>query len=257
MINSAVIIGSGNVATHLSVALKNAGVHIACVCSPNKTHAAALAEKLGTNFVCNVHDINCDADIFIFSVKDSILQSVINETRPSRSIWVHTSGSMAMDLFKGKTDRYGVIYPLQTFSKECNIDFRNVPLFIEGNDTETLQEVRKLAIRLSENINEASSQQRKALHLSAVFACNFVNHLYDIASETLKTSNLPFSVLLPLIEETAHKVKAMSPRKAQTGPAVRYDTNVISSHLALIENESIKNIYSLLSENIHKLNADK
>lgn len=252
MINSAVIIGSGNVATHLSLALKNAGVRIACVCSPSETNAASLAKKLDTAYVLDVRDINADADIYIFSVKDSILQSVIARMEPSDAIWVHTAGGMDMDVFKGKADNYGVLYPLQTLSKEREVDFGRVPLLIEGSNKNTLKEIKELAGRLSENVNEADSAQRKRLHLAAVFASNFTNHLYDIASETLKTANLPFSVLLPLIEETAAKVKTMLPRSAQTGPAVRYDKNVMDSHLSLIEDEEIKNIYSALSDSIHK-----
>ena len=151
----------------------------------------------------------------------------------------------------GTLRHHGVIYPLQTFSKERRVDFSRVPLFIEANNALALHVARLTAERVSDNVRELDSERRRYLHLAAVFACNFANHCYELASEVLATHGLPFDALLPLIEETASKVQSMHPREAQTGPAVRYDEAVISRHLDMLSGEPrLHDIYQLMSRSV-------
>jgi predicted short-subunit dehydrogenase-like oxidoreductase (DUF2520 family) len=145
-----------------------------------------------------------------------------------------------------------VIYPLQTLSKDKEIDFRSVPLFVEANSEDNLKIVKTLALHVSYVVMEATSEQRRSLHLAAVFACNFANHCYAIAEQILNKNNLPFDVLLPLIDETARKVHVLPPVQAQTGPAVRYDENVIGKHIDLLGEGTMEaELYELISKSIN------
>ena len=149
---------------------------------------------------------------------------------------------------------YGVLYPMQTFSKQREVDFGQIPCFVESNSEEDVQLLKDIASALSEKVYEASSEQRKSLHLAAVFTCNFTNHMYVLAAELLKKYGLPFEAMLPLIDETARKVHELEPLAAQTGPAVRYDENVIDEHLRMLADEpQMLELYREISENIHRL----
>jgi predicted short-subunit dehydrogenase-like oxidoreductase (DUF2520 family) len=158
-----------------------------------------------------------------------------------------------MDVWENRVKRYGSLYPLQTFSKQREADFWNVPFFIEAVRKEDAEYLKTIAGSLSSKIYEADSEQRKYLHLAAVFACNFVNHLYALSADILERYNLPFDLLLPLIDETARKIHELPPNYAQTGPAVRYDKNIIDKHLIMLtDRPEVQEIYRLLSENIRK-----
>ena len=167
-------------------------------------------------------------------------------------MWVHTAGSMPMDVFNGHTANYGVLYPMQTFSKTREVDFNVIPFFLEANTSENAGKLQHLAEKLSGNIRFLSSDKRKSLHLAAVFACNFTNHIYALAVKLLEEQDIPADVLLPLIDETAAKIHTMPPRVAQTGPAIRYDENVINKHLAMLGDSDMRSIYRLISQSIHK-----
>ena len=146
-----------------------------------------------------------------------------------------------------------MLYPLQTFSKDKSVDFSEIPVFIEANNEAALSKTSSLARMLSDNVREVSSQQRKQLHLAAVFACNFTNHLYELSSQLTEAAKLPFEVLLPLIRETADKLRTLSPHDAQTGPAIRNDRQVMEEHVKLLEGRSdLQKLYQLLSESIIK-----
>lgn len=174
------------------------------------------------------------------------------------ALLVHTAGSIPMDVWEGKTSRYGVFYPMQTFSKQQEVNFREVPFFIEAAQKEDAERLKAIASVLSDNVFEADSLQRGNLHLAAVFACNFANHMYVLAADLLKKYDLPFEVLLPLIDETARKVHELPPLEAQTGPAVRYDENVIDRQLDMLSDEpAVKEIYRVLSEHIRKRSLEK
>ena len=167
------------------------------------------------------------------------------------ALWVHTAGSVPMEVWAGHAGRYGVFYPMQTFSKRREVDFRQVPIFIEGCDRECADLLYAVAAALSTKVYEATSEQRRYLHLGAVLACNFANHLYTLASDLLVRHDLPFDALLPLIDETARKVHELPPREAQTGPASRGDHSVMDEHLRLLANEPyLSQVYTLLSRGI-------
>jgi predicted short-subunit dehydrogenase-like oxidoreductase (DUF2520 family) len=194
-----------------------------------------------------------DADVYIIAVKDSALQDVIRQltnllkTKNDAPLIVHTAGSMPLSVFEGYAENGGVFYPMQTFSMEREVDFREIPLFIEGKD----KRIRELAESISEHVYELSSDDRRYLHLAAVFACNFTNHCYTLAAEVLEKKGLPFDVMLSLVDETARKVHELHPHEAQTGPAVRGDENVMNAQAALLDGRN-KEIYELLSKSIQE-----
>jgi len=228
-----VLIGRGRLATNLLAALQQADHEVMSINSRT------------------LEGLPFEADLFIVAVKDSALEEVIRRATKGREqqLFVHTAGSMSMSLFEGHTSRYGVFYPMQTFSKERLVDFTEIPVFIEGADPA----IRQLAESISRRVYELTTEARKYLHLSAVFACNFVNHCYALSAELLEQHGLPFDVMLPLIDETARKVHELHPHDAQTGPAVRYDENVIRMQSALLaDNPELQQIYELLSLDIHR-----
>ena len=249
---SVVFIGAGNVAPHFSQAMKNAGFSILQVFSRTVDNAKSLADIYGCTYTTDIKQILPDADIYIFSLKDDILQEVIAEMPANNGLWIHTAGSVHTDIFRGQTGRYGVIYPLQTLSKSRKTFFYRIPLFIEGCTNSVENEIFDIAAALSENVTRMTSDKRRYLHLAAVFACNFSNHMYTIAAQLLEKQNIDRLALQPLIDETANKLYDMSPASAQTGPAVRYDRNVIERHIAMLEDDEMKKLYKAISESIHK-----
>lgn len=249
-----VFIGSGNVATQLSMALKSAGHSISQVYSRTASHASELAGKLECPYTTCPDHILTDADVYIISVKDDAIGNIVSTicTGRTQSIFLHTAGSIPMDVFRSHASRYGVFYPMQTFSKNRQVDFTNIPVFIEASDAVTLEQIRSIAASISHNVVEADSDKRKKLHLAAVLACNLANHCYRLAERVLEEEHIDFNLFLPLIEETARKVTYMSPREAQTGPMVRYDTGVMDMQIRLIPDERTRQIYRLMAESIHE-----
>ncbi len=252
------IIGAGNVATHLSQALQKANYSIVQVYSRTEFSAKTLAEKLQCKFTTDFSEINQTAGIYFYCVKDDVLPQLIEKNPNSEAIHIHCSGSTSIDIFGSKICNYGVIYPLQTFTKEKTVNFSEIPLFIEGSDDLVLKELSLISNKISDIVIQANSEQRLQLHISAVFVCNFVNFMYDIAADILNKTELPFEVLLPLINETTEKIKYLNPYDAQTGPAVRFDKKIISKHIeALAANEEIQKLYAEISRQIfekHKKN---
>jgi predicted short-subunit dehydrogenase-like oxidoreductase (DUF2520 family) len=250
-----VLIGAGNVATQLGVALQANGFPVIQVYSRTLASAKRLGEKLQTAYTDALHQIVLDAGLYIFAVNDSVLPAILKAFPAAGGLWVHTAGSVSMDVFKeSRAERYGVLYPLQTFSRNRDLSFAAIPVFIEANRPEDEQLLENIALALSGKVTRLSSEKRKHLHLAAVFACNFTNHLYASAAKILEEQDLPWDVLLPLIEETAAKVRELHPKEAQTGPAVRYDTDVMNKHLELLKDDpDQQEIYRILSRNIHQL----
>ena len=233
-----VLIGRGRLATNLEHALLSAGHEVASI---NSRTLEALP---------------LEADVYIVAVKDAALADVIRAATKGREsqLFVHTAGSMPMDIFKGLTVHYGVFYPMQTFSKERLVDFNDISVFLETNDAVSMERLKMLSTTLTTHIYELDSEGRKHLHLAAVFACNFVNHCYALSAEVLAAKGLPFSVMLPLVDETAQKVHELSPREAQTGPAVRSDQNVMQMQANMLAgNPAVKQIYEALSNDIQRL----
>ena len=251
-----ILIGAGNLATHLGKAIFAAGHDVVQVFSRTMQSATALASEVGAQPVSDISDVRSDADLYVVSVKDSALVELVpvlckgKETK----VFLHTAGSVPMDVFQGMALHYGVLYPMQTFSKQREVDFSQIPCFIEANDEYALQLIGDVAHQVSSRVYHLASEDRKYLHLSAVFACNFVNHCYALSQEILEKHGIPFDVMLPLIDETAAKVHELDPKDAQTGPAVRYDENVLRAQGALLRsNPQMKDIYDRMSMSIHKL----
>lgn len=274
-----VLIGAGNLATHLGKALHAAGHDMLQVFSRTMQSAETLASLLDAEPLTDIAQVRDDADVYIFSVKDSALvqlvaqlcrhdadglgeDGAVNALRKAKKgeherVFLHTAGSMPMSVFKGMAQHYGVLYPMQTFSKQREVDFSIIPCFLEANDEFAQKQIEGLAREISGRVYQLSSEDRKYLHLSAVFACNFANHCYAISQELLEEHGIPFDVMLPLINETAAKVHEMKPKDAQTGPAVRYDENVIGKQSKLLENHPhFKKVYDSMSKSIHGLNAE-
>ncbi|MDL2255914.1 DUF2520 domain-containing protein [Parabacteroides sp. OttesenSCG-928-K15] len=247
-----IFIGSGNLATRLSLEMHRAGMTIGQVYSRTEEHAAQLAGMLNAAWTSSIGEIQEDADLYVFSVRDAVLNDILKEMKPNKGLWVHTAGSLPMDIFRPYTERYGVFYPLQTFSKGREVAFGEIPFFLETIRKEDEPFLHNLASALSGNVQFLSSEKRKTVHLAAVFACNFTNHMYAIAARLLEAQGISFKALLPLIEETASKIEEMPPSQAQTGPAVRYDKNIIQAQADQLEDETWKEIYLLISQNIHK-----
>ena len=249
-----VIIGSGNLATNLSLALKDAGQEIVQIFSRTEAHARELADKVGCPYTSSLDAILSDADVYILSVKDDALLRLIPTICDSRKngLFLHTAGSVPMNLFEGSASQYGVLYPMQTFSKNRRVDFREIPCFIEASSVQTLAVVRSLAERISDHVVECDSEKRKKMHLAAVLACNLTNHCYRLAERVLEAEQIDFSLFLPLIEETARKVKTLSPKEAQTGPMVRYDQGVMRMQMEMLPDDRTREIYRLMAESIHE-----
>lgn len=247
------MIGSGNLATNIASILFDQGHIIQQVYSNQIANAKTLANSLDSNttYTDQLNEINSRADLYIFSIKDNALESVVKEIPHNNGTWIHTAGSMDIQLFEGCTNNYGILYPLQTFSKNKQLNWKNIPILIESNNPESKKIISELAHSISDTVYEISSEKRKYIHLSAVFACNFTNCMYSIGQEFAEKTELPFHILLPLINETAIKVNTLPPIDAQTGPAVRMDSFVIDKHLSLIDNPLYKDIYKQISEVIY------
>ena len=241
------IIGSGNIAQHLIQAFsKTPTIELVQLFVRNKETVSHLitANKIHTNF-----DDLIAADLFIIAITDEAITNVSKEIPFSNQLVVHTSGSIPMDAINPK-NRQGVFYPLQTFSKSKEVDFKTIPICLEAQNENDLNMLETVAKSISNAVYEINSDKRKALHVAAVFVSNFVNYLYEVGNNICIENELPFDILKPLIQETAHKILALSPLKAQTGPAKRKDTETINAHLNFLTNDNQKEIYKLLTKSI-------
>lgn len=258
-IKNIIIIGAGNVATHLAIALQKADYNILQVFSRTEASASTLAIRLGCPYTTDIDKVSSEGQLYIVSVKDSALDSLLTPLtrRAPQALFVHTAGSVPMNIWQGQAQRYGVLYPMQTFSKQRPVDFHEVSFFTEANTQDDLKALNGIALSLGSKVYEASSEQRRYLHIAAVFACNFTNHMYAIADHLLSAHGLPFEAMLPLIDETARKVHELSPVSAQTGPAQRYDENVINRHLEMLQSEPrLATIYEQISKDIHEYTSN-
>ena len=247
-------IGAGNVATHLSKALMEAGYDVVGVHTRSRASSEDFAKRCHCTIATNMADLPV-SDFYVFSIKDDALAQVIADFGKLHrdGLCLHTAGSIPMSVFRQHVAHYAVMYPLQTFSKARALNFSDVPLFIEAKDEKDFEVVSTLAHSISNEVIPLSSEDRKKLHLSAVFACNFSNHCFAIASDLLSKTNLPEHLLLPLIRETCAKLEELPAAIGQTGPAVRYDEKVMESQLALLGDDDLrKNIYKQMSASIHE-----
>ena len=244
-------IGAGNLATQLSKAFKNKGFRITQIYSRTEQSAKSLADLLNVNYTISINEIDKNADIYFVALKDEIVHEVLSQINFENKLVVHCSGSQSLSGFERYSENIGVFYPLQTFSKTRDVDFSEIPIFVESNSNKNEKLLLQIAGEISDSVSLLNSEKRKMLHISAVFACNFVNHFYTIAADILKSKNIPFEVLKPLILETAKKVQEMEPERAQTGPAIRFDEKIMNSHLnELNEFGDYQQLYKLISKSI-------
>jgi predicted short-subunit dehydrogenase-like oxidoreductase (DUF2520 family) len=247
-------IGSGNLAWHLAPALDNIDYPVREVYSQNSKHASALAERLYQAEVKKTLDFSAShSRIFIVCVSDDAIQEIAQEiVLPENAILAHTSGSQPLSVLGyAATQNLGVVYPLQTFTKGKKVDFKEIPIFIEAENKETDFVLSSMAKAISKKVLRISSDDRKALHVSAVFASNFTNHMLTLAQQILEEHDLDLEVLNPLIVETINKALAIGPEDAQTGPAFRGDMKTMDKHLAFLKSDkSIVEIYRLISQHI-------
>ena len=254
-----VLVGAGNVATHLGLALQQAGYEVLQVYSRTSDSASVLADLLKVPYTTSLEELSDKADLYIVSVKDAVLQTLLPSVVKGRegALFVHTAGSIPMSVWEGVAPRHGVLYPMQTFSKQRAVDFNSVSFFLEANSTEDLESLKVLASSLTPKVYEANSDQRMSLHVAAVFACNFANHMYALCDRLLDKYGMPFESMLPLIDETARKVHHLAPKEAQTGPAVRRDENVMNKHLEMLAEEpELYGLYEKISKSIQHISND-
>jgi len=245
------IIGAGNLATQLGLALHNEGYLISQVYSRSQKNASLLSKKLKAEAISDIKKLSSDSTIYIIAVKDDAIESVAKQLKLKDKIVIHTSGSVSMEVLQKSSKNYGAFYPLQTFSKEKQSNFKTIPICIEANNNNTSTTLQYFAKSISSNVKRVNSEQRKKIHLAAVFACNFSNHMYAIAEQLLAKDKLSLDLLKPLIEETANKIKENKPSKVQTGPAIRKDKNTMDAHLKMLSKEKdLKKMYELISKSI-------
>lgn len=252
MIENIVIIGAGNLATQLALGLLEKGIRIKQVYSRKIESAKELAEKLEASFTNDLSQLFTEADLYIIAVKDSAIQEVLeNLNLKEDQLIVHTAGSVPMSILEGFSNNYGVFYPLQTFSKSRKVDFSNIPICIEASHLSTFLKLENLGERLSESVHQINSDERKTLHLAAVFVNNFVNHFYTIGADILHDKKLDFELLKPLIRETAKKIESMHPFDTQTGPAKRDDKAIINAQLKMLHGKpELQKLYGIATESI-------
>ncbi|MFO7720969.1 MAG: DUF2520 domain-containing protein [Gillisia sp.] len=248
---SIVLFGTGKVAFHLFKAFSNSE-NFKVIQVYNHS-----AESLNT-FKDNIPTTTkfsevFPADIYLIAVKDDVIGEIASKIKNPEALMLHTSGAVPVTVFQD-FEHAGVFYPLQTFSKNKTVDFKNVPICIETKNKPDLELLEQLARSISDKVFHISSAQRKSLHVAAVFVSNFVNYLYTQGEAICRENGIPFEILHPLIQETALKIESMSPKEAQTGPAVRNDNDVIHSHLPLLNSEQQK-IYQILTSSIQNLHG--
>jgi len=247
-----VIIGSGNVATVLGRLLKKKGHEIIQVISRTADHAKTLAKELNSVFSDYEGSIDKSADLYLFAVNDSALYDINKTIHLGNKLILHTAGSVPKDVLKDVSVNYGVLYPLQSLRKEMDYP-HDIPFLVDGNTEETITFIEDFAKTISGLVSKANDEERLKLHVAAVIVSNFTNHLYVLAEQFCKKEKVDFTLLAPLIKETAERVSICSPADVQTGPAVRNDIFTLDKHLRLLSNHpKLKYIYLKLTDSIMK-----
>lgn len=250
--NSIVILGAGNVAFHLTRALIENTLNVRQIFNRTLEKAREIGEANRISYTDKISEIE-KADLYIIACADSAIEEFSHYIPYDDVLVVHTSGSSPMSVLKGDY-RKGVFYPLQTFSKKRTMRYDNIPFFIEAENPTDLQKLDDLANRISNEVHTLDFPARMQVHMTGVWANNFVNHLYYIAGNICEQNNVPFDVLLPLIQETANKVIEMNPKDAQTGPAKRGDELIINRHLDALQDDSrLLQIYQILTDSIKRV----
>jgi len=252
-IRGVVIIGAGNLGTHFGIEFFRKGIEIIQVYDRTPGIGKILANKTGAEYISDPGKITQEADLYILSVSDSVIEKIAKKIKPNKKLIVHCSGAVPMDVLKTVSSNYGVFYPLQTFSLHKPVLFGKTPLCIEANTKRGEQRLVELGNRISGNVHVFNSEQRRILHLTAVFANNFTNFMFTIAEDLLQKYGIPFSLLMPIIKQTTTNVTHGAVFKHQTGPAIREDFKVMKKHIQLLgKDPEYQEIYEVLSKNIIK-----
>ena len=244
-----VIIGSGNVAYHLAKAFTQNNIEVSQIFGRNEVELNKISEEL--NIPYSTKEL-ADADLYLISVSDSAVEQVSDLIKTEKALVAHTSGSLPIETLNGDY-RKASFYPLQSFSKTKNLNYSKIPFFIEAENQIDEKSLFELASLISDNVETSDYEKRKYIHLTAVFACNFVNHLFARAKEISDSQDLDFNFFVPLIDETVEKIHHLEPKSAQTGPAVRGDERILKLHEELITNDEHLKIYQLMNESIKKM----
>ena len=235
----------------MALAFYKAGVPIRQICSRSSKHSIWLSKEVAATYTNDIAGILDDADFYLFCVPDQKIQDIKDAWQHPHKLIAHTAGTTSIDILKSFSDRYGVFYPLQTFSKDHDLSFRNLPVCIEANNNNDLILIQNLAKKLTANVRILNSAQRKVVHLSAVIASNFSNYMYVAAQEILKEEGLDFDLIHPLIMETARKAGRIGPEAAQTGPAIRNDEKTIETHLMMLQKHpEYQAFYKIITQSI-------
>ncbi len=246
-----VLFGTGNLATRLGIALNTTDAEIVQVFGRTEANTAQLADILNCPYTISLEEINLDADIYILAITDDSIAEVVSKLLIQDQLVVHTAGSVSMNVLSPSVKNQGVFYPLQTLSKNKEVNFKTIPICIEANNTASLEKLDALASSLSDQVIRVDSAQRKRLHLAAVFVCNFVNHFYSIGEKLLNEQQLDFDLLKPLILETANKAMLFSPPDIQTGPAIRGSKTIMDLHFKMLEGHpEWQKLYKMVSNDI-------
>ena len=252
MIQTITAIGAGNVGMHLFKALYNAGYDIRQVIANREASANALAEMVEAEPVENWHKLDEESDLYIVTTPDATIEKLRDYWSTRKGLVTHTAGSVSMEALRGMAPSIGVLYPLQTFSKDRPLDLSNVPFFHEGSDEKSDQAIQSVIKALGAPAYPMTSEKREHLHLAAILTNNFTNYLLGIAGEQLQEQGLDFKLLDPLIEETIAKAMDLGPEAAQTGPAKRGDIATLEHHKQLLTNEDHKAVYEIMSSAIYR-----
>jgi predicted short-subunit dehydrogenase-like oxidoreductase (DUF2520 family) len=246
-----VLLGTGNLATRLGLALRAKEIEIIQVFGRSESVGIPLSKMLESSFTTSKNSIRTDADIYILAASEEAIPDILVNSPIGNQLIVHTSGSVPMEILSTFSNNYGVFYPLQTLSKQREVDFSTIPICIEANNTDNLKKLHELANLISEQVFLIDSTKRLHLHLAAVFVCNFVNHLYSIGTHLLQDQNIDFDLLKPLILETAQKVMTLPPEEVQTGPAIRGNQPIQDLHQKMLEQHpEWQKIYKMISKDI-------
>jgi predicted short-subunit dehydrogenase-like oxidoreductase (DUF2520 family) len=248
-----VMIGAGNVSTHISRHFHSAGHHISCVYSRTDKSAQQLAGELGIPGTSEIKEVPIDADFYILCVPDQAVLPVAENFRHAGGTWLHTAGALSMNLFQGVFKQYGVLYPLQTLSRSRPLEPSQVPCLVEGSSPQVLASVMKLASSVYKRVEVADSQMRLTIHTAAVFANNFPNHMIHIARQLLADQNVDPGMLDPLLEETFEKIKTVGTVEGRTGPAIRGDLETMNKHRELLKDHpEWEKLYTFISRDIER-----
>jgi predicted short-subunit dehydrogenase-like oxidoreductase (DUF2520 family) len=246
-------IGSGNVATILARQMFHHGFTIIDIYSKQIVHAQQLAETVSASAIDDLKNLRMTADIFIIAVNDNSIQEITNQLSLSNKLVLHTAGSVSITTLEKVSENYGVLYPIQTLRKEMNSEIE-IPFMIDGNNLYTKNVTERILNRLQQSFVYGNDEQRLKIHIAAVFASNFVNYLYHLSAEYCTNEQINFSLLQPIIEQTAMRLKSNPPGEVFTGPAFRGDKKTIETHLSLLKKyPDMQKWYALITNNIQQL----